>query len=50
MQGAEAIDLTVGDHFVYYAARLGDFSQSGIVALALFDHKKRGKKSAEGKR
>ena len=37
MQGYKAIDITVGYHFVYYAAQLGHLVQSGIVALSLFE-------------
>ena len=42
MQGACAIDITDGDRFVYYATPLGDFTQSIIVAIALFEHQNRG--------
>ena len=50
MEGAEAIDLTVGYHCVYLSVQLGYFTQAVIVAITLFEHKKRGKKTTEGKR
>ena len=41
MQGAEDIDLTVGDHFVYSAIRLGDFPKSRIIDIQCFEHQNR---------
>ena len=38
MKRAKAIDITVGDHFVYSSARLGDLTQPILVAIELFEH------------
>ena len=42
MQGAEAIDITVGYNIVYLAAQLGDFPSSVIVGITFFGHKNKG--------
>ena len=31
MEGAEAVDVIVGNNFVYLAARLGAFPRAGVI-------------------
>ena len=42
MQGAEVVDITVGDHFVDLAAWLGAFHQARKVIITVFEHQKKG--------
>ena len=42
VQGDEAVDLTVGDNFVYSDAQLGAFPQSIIVSITLMVHLNKG--------
>ena len=43
MHGPDSIGLTVCDHFVYLATRLGGFPWSRIVVIIIFEQKKGGR-------
>ena len=42
VQGVEAIDLTVGDHFKYLAARIDAFPEAIFFSVAFFEHQNEG--------
>ena len=42
VQGVEAIDLTVEDHFKYLAARIDAFPEAVIFSVAFFEHQNEG--------